>query len=275
MSASFTTDQVSVGQQILSAVKGDNLSPADTMTAEIDAIMAAYAESGIANINYGDFPSSMGGQMSSSRGPFQQISAWGPLSDRTNVITSTQMFLNGGQAGQTGLTGVSNWNSMNGWDAVQSVQQSEFADGSNYQAHYQDAIDFVTQYGSGAVPVTSGGGNGGGSGSGTRAARPVGYSIKTAADPKTQTNTGTAPPDPIPSWIKWFAPIDGVEAIAKGGSNVASTVTSTVNSVTQWAGVLTKMLTNLISPSFWLRVFAGIGGLILLVLAGYAIATSN
>lgn len=72
---SWSASQISVGQQVIGVVKSLGLSPADEKEAELIAIEAAEAESDLANLGYGDYPSSMGGQMSSSRGVFQQIAA--------------------------------------------------------------------------------------------------------------------------------------------------------------------------------------------------------
>ena len=173
----FTTDQISIGQQVLAAVKSLGLSPADTQAAELDTIEAGLAESGLKNDNYGDYPSSMGGQMSSSRGVFQQISAWGPLSVREDPGQSALMFLKGGQAGQTGLLQVPGWDTMNSWNAVQAVQQSEFADGSNYQDQYQAAQSFVQQYGAGAPSTVAPGSPAAAAASGTATATNAGLSL--------------------------------------------------------------------------------------------------
>lgn len=153
---SFTQEQITDGQEVISAVKGEGLSPADTALAELDAIEAGLAESGLRNINYGDYPASMGGRMSSSRGVFQQIAAWGPESARENPVTAAQMFLQGGQGGQRGLLGVRGWDTMASWNAVQAVQQSEFSDGSNYRAQLTAAQQFINQYGAGAGSVAGG-----------------------------------------------------------------------------------------------------------------------
>jgi hypothetical protein len=152
---SFSPEQINVGQQVIQEVKSLGLSASDTALAELDAITAGLAESGLRNIDYGDYPASMGGQMSSSRGVFQQIAAWGPESARENVAEATRMFLEGGQAGQSGLLDINGWDQMEPWTAVQAVQQSEFADGSNYRAQLSTAQQFIRQYGAGAGSVPS------------------------------------------------------------------------------------------------------------------------
>ena len=160
---SFTPEQVSNGQTVLSVVRSLGLSPADTQTAELDAIMAGLDESGLKNDNYGD--TMPNGQMSSSRGVFQQIAAWGPLSQRENVAAATRMFLTGGQEGQPGLLDIKGWDQMQPWTAVQSVQQSEFADGSNYQQQMPLAQQFIAQYGGSSAILDASNNSGSGSGS--------------------------------------------------------------------------------------------------------------
>jgi cell wall-associated NlpC family hydrolase len=92
-------------------------------------IVVALTESTLVNVGFGDIQN---GTMTSSRGLFQQIAAWGPLEDRTNPTKAATMFFTGGQAGQKGLTGVAGWQTMPIPQAAQAVEQSEFTDGSNY-----------------------------------------------------------------------------------------------------------------------------------------------
>lgn len=107
---------------------------------QVIAVMTAITESSLINVGYGDRPASMGGQMSSSRGLFQQLAGWGPLADRMDPAKATGMFLNV-------LRSVPNWQQMPPWEAAQAVQQSEFADGSNYRTNYADAVALVQSYG--------------------------------------------------------------------------------------------------------------------------------
>ena len=181
---SFTPEQVSNGQTVLSVVRSLGLSPADTQTAELDAIMAGLDESGLKNDNYGD--TMPNGQMSSSRGVFQQISAWGPLSQRENVAASTRMFLTGGQEGQPGLLDIKGWQNMQPWTAVQSVQQSEFADGSNYQQQMPLAQQFIAQYGAGSAILDASNNSGSGNGPYT-----VTQPIPPGANPNIPFGTGS------------------------------------------------------------------------------------
>jgi cell wall-associated NlpC family hydrolase len=88
-------------------------------------VLTADVEADLVNVNIGDM-TGPGGSMSTSRGLFQQIGAWGPLADRMDPTKSATMFYTGGQAGQKGLTSVSGWQSMAPEIAMQAIQQSEF-----------------------------------------------------------------------------------------------------------------------------------------------------
>ncbi|WP_420119407.1 C40 family peptidase [Micromonospora sp.] len=94
-------------------------------------VTVGLTESTLRNVDYGDMMGP-GGSMSSSRGLFQQLDAWGPLADRMDPVKAATMFYTGGQAGQRGLTDIPGWQQMPVPQAAQAVQQSEFADGSNF-----------------------------------------------------------------------------------------------------------------------------------------------
>jgi cell wall-associated NlpC family hydrolase len=93
-------------------------------------IVTALTESTLNNVNYGDIMAS--GQMSSSRGLFQQLNAWGPLEDRIDPAKAAMMFYTGGAAGQEGLIDIPGWQTMSVPAAAQAVEKSQFTDGSNY-----------------------------------------------------------------------------------------------------------------------------------------------
>ena len=120
-------------------------------------IVTAITESTLVNINYGDYNSN--GTMTTSRGLFQQIDAWGPLADRLDPVKSATMFYIGGQAGQRGLTQVPGWQQMTVAAAAQAVQGSQFTSGSNYQTNLAWAQSITTglmtgQPAASAAPVT-------------------------------------------------------------------------------------------------------------------------
>jgi cell wall-associated NlpC family hydrolase len=90
------------------------------------AVATAMQESTLRTLNYGD--TMPNGQMSSSRGPFQQLDAWGPLQDRLDPAKSAAMFYTGGNAGQPGLLDIPGWQQLPITVAAQRVQQSETPD---------------------------------------------------------------------------------------------------------------------------------------------------
>jgi hypothetical protein len=136
----WSPEQLSNAKAIVREVKAEGLSNA----AATIALCVAITESTLRNVDYGDRPPSMGGAMSSSRGLFQQIRAWGPLADRMDPAKATRMFLNGGADGQRGLKDIAGWNTLKPWVAAQKVQGSEFADGRNYLQNYPAAVSLMT-----------------------------------------------------------------------------------------------------------------------------------
>ena len=81
------------------------------------ALMTAFQESGLRNLDYGD---------RDSVGLFQQRNAWGSTADRMNPAKSAKMFFTGGAQGQRGLFDIKNRNSLELWQAAQKVQVSAF-----------------------------------------------------------------------------------------------------------------------------------------------------
>jgi cell wall-associated NlpC family hydrolase len=114
-------------------------------------IVVALTESTLINVGFGDIQN---GTMTSSRGLFQQIAAWGPLADRTDPTKAATMFFTGGQAGQKGLTSVPGWQTMPIPQAAQAVEQSEFADGSNYAKNLDVGIRVAASVLGGATTCT-------------------------------------------------------------------------------------------------------------------------
>ena len=87
------------------------------------AVATAMQESTLRTLDYGDIMAN--GRMSSSRGLFQQLDAWGPLADRLDPGRSAAMFYTGGQAGQPGLLDITGWEQLPLTVAAQRVQQSQ------------------------------------------------------------------------------------------------------------------------------------------------------
>lgn len=95
-------------------------------------LVAALTESGMRNLNYGDI-SSVTGQMTTSRGMFQMMDAWGPLADRLDPTKAATIFYTIDKGpGVRGLMHIDGWQSMPIHKAAQSVEGSQFSDGSNY-----------------------------------------------------------------------------------------------------------------------------------------------
>lgn len=125
---------------------------------------AGLTEAGLRNLNYGDM-TGPGGSMSTSLGMFQQLSTYGPAADRMDVAKAATMFYTGGPQGQPGLLDIPGWQQMSVPAAAQAVQQSQFADGSNYAAQLELAQVITTAIlsanpgvgaGTGAAAPTSG-----------------------------------------------------------------------------------------------------------------------
>ena len=88
------------------------------------AVATSMQEATLHNITFGDIMSN--GQMSSSRGLFQQLKTYGPT--RTDPAASAKMFYLGSPQGQPGLTTVPGWQQLSLAQAAESVQQSGLPD---------------------------------------------------------------------------------------------------------------------------------------------------
>ncbi|MBN9610890.1 MAG: hypothetical protein BGO26_01065 [Actinobacteria bacterium 69-20] len=93
-------------------------------------VMTAMTESSLLNIDHGDAAGP------DSRGLFQQRDSWGPASVRMDPAGAAGLFFDR-------LTAIDGWQDLAPWAAAQQVQHSAFSDGSNYAAHYQDALTIV------------------------------------------------------------------------------------------------------------------------------------
>lgn len=99
-------------------------------------IMAAWQESNLRNLAYGD---------RDSVGVFQQRNGWAPLSARMNVRESAKMFFTGGQQGQRGLLDFKNRDQLSLAQAAQKVQVSAFPDA--YSKWEQTSRDMLGKLG--------------------------------------------------------------------------------------------------------------------------------
>lgn len=116
---------VAVGKQLNVAERG-----------WVIAVATAIQESTLMNINYGDTMAN--GNMSSSRGLFQQLITYGD--DRTDPARAAEMFYNGGPNGQKGLLQIPGWESMPLTQAAQAVQLSGLPDA---YAKWEDEANLI------------------------------------------------------------------------------------------------------------------------------------
>ena len=125
------------GGQEVAGFSGDQLNNAAAIVAQgkalsvpergwVVAVATAMQESTLHTLDYGDIMAN--GQMSSSRGLFQQLESWGSLADRLDPAKSAAMFYTGGQGGQPGLLDIAGWEQLPLTVAAQRVQQSETPD---------------------------------------------------------------------------------------------------------------------------------------------------
>lgn len=150
-SSSISADQNANAQAIAGVALGLGLGERGVLV----GITTALTESTLVNVDYGDTMSN--GQMSSSRGLFQQLDGWGPLADRLDPTKAATMFYTGGQAGQQGLMDIPDWQQVSVPLAAQAVQKSQFADGSNFAANLELAqvITTAIMAGGSAPPACS------------------------------------------------------------------------------------------------------------------------
>ncbi len=115
------------------------------------AVATAMQESSLRNLDYGDIMPD--GRMSTSRGLFQQIAAWGPLAQRTDPAAAAVMFFTGGDGGQPGLLDIVAWQRLPITVAAQAVQQSGRPDAyARWEQPARTVIGYVTDH---ACPTTN------------------------------------------------------------------------------------------------------------------------
>ncbi len=124
---------VAVGQKLDVPVEG-----------QVVAVAAAMQESSLRNVDHGDTDPDTGA-MTTSRGLFQQIAAWGPEPDRMDPATAAAMFFTGGASGQPGLTDIDGWQNMPVTVAAQAVQGSAFPDAyAKWEQQARTMVGLVT-----------------------------------------------------------------------------------------------------------------------------------
>jgi cell wall-associated NlpC family hydrolase len=111
--------------------------------AALIALMSGLTESGLRILSNphdpaGDrYPSQGVGYDHDSLGIFQQRPQWGSAAQRMDPVMSTNLFLDR-------LFSLPDWPTAVPWLVAQQVQQSAFADGSNYRAHAAQAEHILT-----------------------------------------------------------------------------------------------------------------------------------
>jgi len=126
------SEQWQVARDIIKAGQSDQVPSRGWVV----ALAAAYQESGLRPLPYGD---------RDSLGVFQQRAAWGPASVRMDPYESAHMFFTGGRGGQPGLLDVANWQQMPVTVAAQAVQVSAYPDA--YAAWEPLAVQLVAAIG--------------------------------------------------------------------------------------------------------------------------------
>jgi len=126
------SEQWQVAREVIKAGQSDRVPSRGWVV----ALAAAYQESGLRPLPYGD---------RDSLGVFQQRTAWGPASVRMDPYESAHMFFTGGRGGQPGLLDVANWQQMPVTVAAQTVQVSAYPDA--YAAWEPLAVQLVAAIG--------------------------------------------------------------------------------------------------------------------------------
>jgi cell wall-associated NlpC family hydrolase len=111
----WSNEQLNSARAIISVGRSLGATDRDLMV----ALMAAFQESGLRNLNYGD---------RDSIGLFQQRNAWGSRAERLDPVKAARMFFLGGHQGQRGLLDFKNRDNMSLTQAAQAVQVSAFPD---------------------------------------------------------------------------------------------------------------------------------------------------
>lgn len=124
------------------------------------ADVAAFTESGMRNLNVGDFNAN--GIMTTSRGMFQMKDAWGPLADRLDPKKAATIFFTIDKGpGVRGLIHIPGWEQMTIPQAAQAVEGSQFTSGSNYEQNLPIGLAIASATSTASMKCTPGAGAGG------------------------------------------------------------------------------------------------------------------
>lgn len=130
--AKWSSEQLANARIIQQVGQSLGASPRDILI----AVMAAWQESNLRNLSYGD---------RDSVGLFQQRSGWAPLNVRMDPRQAATMFFTGGQQGQRGLLDFKNRDQYSLTQAAQKVQVSAFPDA--YAKWEQTSRDMLAELG--------------------------------------------------------------------------------------------------------------------------------
>lgn len=117
-------------------------------------IIAAFGESSLQNINYGDGAINPDGTVATSIGILQQQDSWGTREERMNPKVAAQLFVLGPKRGGGGLADTAGWADMSETEAIHRVQKN--ADPTHYSSSVAPADAVIKEAG---IDVTRSGKN--------------------------------------------------------------------------------------------------------------------
>ena len=108
-------------------------------------IIAAFGESSLQNINYGDGAVNPDGSIATSIGILQQQDSWGTREERMNPKTAAQLFVLGPKRSGGGLADTAGWADLSETEAIHRVQKN--ADPSHYVSSVAPADAVIKEAG--------------------------------------------------------------------------------------------------------------------------------
>lgn len=108
-------------------------------------IIAAFGESSLQNINYGDGAVNPDGSIATSIGILQQQDSWGTREERMNPKTAAQLFVLGPKRSGGGLADTAGWADLSETEAIHRVQKN--ADPTHYTSSVAPADAVIKEAG--------------------------------------------------------------------------------------------------------------------------------
>lgn len=108
-------------------------------------IIAAFGESSLQNINYGDGAINPDGSVATSIGILQQQDSWGTREERMNPKVAAQLFVLGPKRGGGGLADTAGWADLSETEAIHRVQKN--ADPTHYVSSVAPADAVIKEAG--------------------------------------------------------------------------------------------------------------------------------